>query len=184
MQRASRQPLAQHRLKEWVHLASSVMQLTTKLTRKKWYPFLASSSFDGSWKFHEVSHALTFEIALNFRWTLRRTFLGIPVYFSQLFCLVPNLFAQRVTRNVETENPALLRNRELLSDYQLKLFTKFFIHPFHCTCWFFSSHRMIFHNRLYMSLNSTQALLNALKRKICVDFVDRVFVVCRRLRFV
>lgn len=132
--------------------------------------------------------------------------MGIPCYLSQLLSLVPNLFARKVATNskqshiVITKNlddlersfvpnfpsnsqVSIQRNRKVLDDLQLTIFTKYFLYPYHFSCWYLSSYRMILQNRFYVSINSARKFVGTCKRKLCVDFVHQITGFYYRLRF-
>lgn len=152
--------------------------------------------------FHEKFQKFLKVLLENFR----RTFLGIPCYLSQLLSLVPNLFARKVAKNsnqshiviiknVEdfernfvpnfASNPQVLipRNRKVLDDLQLTIFTKYFLYPYHFSCWYLSSYRMILQNQFYASINSARKFAGNFKRKLCVNFIYQITGFYYRLRF-
>lgn len=118
--------------------------------------------------------------------------MGIPGYLSQLLSLVPNIFARKVTKfsrmsenvinNDEFDENLLLtpqiprihRNRKILDDLQLSLFTNYFRHPYQCTCWYLSSYQMILFNRYYNSMNSFNRFIEVCKRKLSQNLVNQL----------
>lgn len=112
--------------------------------------------------------------------SLLRTCLGIPVYFSQLLSLVPFLFAHRVSNNPKPivnevnfdlrSRLTIRQNRELLKDLQLQIFSKYFLNPYHFSCWYFSSYKMILQNKFYVSVNYAKKFINNAKLFLRANF--------------
>lgn len=132
-------------------------------------------------------------ISSQYRSNLCRTSLGIPFYFSQILSLVPHLFAREVTNNLHDSQflmtnvyseSILTRGNRILDDCQFRIyFTNYFLYPYHFTCWYLSSYKMIFQNRIYVSISSAKILLNVFKRKTCANIFNQISGFCHRIRF-
>lgn len=103
----------------------------------------------------------------------------IPIYFSQTLIIVSKIISNRHFSDTILCNPVTLNN-DLMSDNCDSYFDQYFSYPYNYTCWYLTSYKMIFQNRLYYLSYSCRRLL----MKLCVNLINKLTFLCRNLTMI
>lgn len=110
----------------------------------------------------------------------RKKSFEVPIYFSQSLIFISNLFANQKSKFLPCEN-CIANSGELTNHFELnnQIYAKYILYPYQFTCWYFTSYKMILHNRFYHVAYSCRKVM----RKIYVNLFNRFACLSHQITF-